>query len=266
MLKGFLSAAGLPPHILPSETSTLDAMRAALVSLYGGRNGKRVESLKGSHRGYGVLAIREGYRDIGGDNTLTCELYATRTTESIDIRFYESVTDETAERRRIYAQIDSERGMVDNTKVSDMIADIMGTLNGIRLRERGGVWWIPAGRIDQLRTIRALLSQAVPGVDIGIMTVHVDDDSVRAAISSIRAEAAAVTKEIQDKLVGCNGVVDSRAMTGMRSRLESLSARLSEYETSLGQALPDITAAVAQCQTACLLATMGQFDSAGFRF
>jgi hypothetical protein len=51
----------------------------------------------------------------------------------------------------------------------------------------------------------------------------------------------------------------------MKGRLEALSKRLTEYEVSLGTALPDITSAVGNCQTACLLAGMGQFDS-GFAF
>lgn len=266
-IKGMLSAAGLSPHYLPSETSTLDAMRAAMTSLYGGQGGYRIEPLKGARKGYGALRMEASYyRDIGSENMLTCELYATRSSETVDVRFYDEKLDEVTERARLFAQIDNERGRVDANKVSDMIGTILAGLSGIRLRDRGGVWWIPAGRIDRLRDIRALLQSAVPGVNIGIMTVQVDDDSVKAAIDSIRSEAVSVTSEVQGILVGSNGVLDSRKLTGMKARLEALTARLGEYEVSLGQALPDITGAVANCQTACLLAGMGKFDSTGFTF
>lgn len=253
---GFLSSVGLSASLCPSETSTLDAIKAALTSLYGGRNGRRIEALKGARRGFGALRITDGERDIGGENTLTCELRKTMFSESVDIKFYENVVDEAAERARIYKQIDNERGMVDANGVSDLIAAILGTLAGVRLRERGGVWWIPAGRITALREIRAALYAAVPGCDIGIMTVHVDDDSVKAAISSIRAEAVAITEEVRAKLTANS---DTRAINNMKARLESLTSRLTEYEASLGTALPDITGAVAQCQTALLLAQMGDF-------
>ena len=52
----------------------------------------------------------------------------------------------------------------------------------------------------------------------------------------------------------------------MKSRLESLTKRLTEYEVSLDTALPDIKEAVANCQAATLLAQMGSFDGVKFVF
>ena len=264
-IKGFLAAAGLSNSLLPSDVSTLDAMKAALGSLYGGRDGYRIEPLRGGRKGYGALRVSsDGARDISGENALTAELWASRTSESIDLTFYDQSLDSNTERPRIYAAIDRERGRVDSTKVADLIASLCGMSSGIRLRDRGGIWWVPAARVDTFREWRSLLQTAVPGVTIHMMTTLVDDDTVRAAVDSIRTEAVSVTAEVQARLVA--GCTDSRALSGMKSRLESLTKRLTEYEVSLDTALPDIKEAVANCQAATLLAQMGSFDGVKFVF
>jgi hypothetical protein len=233
--------------------------------LYGGKGGFRIEPLRGGRRGYGCLNVTaDGHRDISGENALTAELWSTRTMEQVRLSFYDENLDDTAERPRIHAAIDRERGRVDSNKVSDLVATLCSLSSGIRLRDRGGIWWVPSQRLDIFRQWRALLCAAIPGITIHMMVTQVDDDTVRAAIDAIRSEAVAVTAEVQSRLVG--GCSDSRALSHMKNRLESLRHKLVEYELSLDTALPDIKAAVANCETATLLAQMGNFDGGAFVF
>jgi hypothetical protein len=264
-IKAALTNAGLPMNLLPGEVSTLEAMKAALTSLYGGKGGYRIEPLRGGRRGFGALSVTsDSARDIAGENALTCELWTAGAMSQIDVKFYSDSFDDTVERPRIHAAIERERGRVDSNAVSDLIANLCGMAAGVRLRDRGGIWWVPAARLDTFRQWRAALSAAVPGITIQLMTTQVDDDTVRAAVDSVRAEAVAITAEVQQRLV--SGCSDTRALKHMTGRLEAMRHKLVEYELSLDTALPEIKAAVANCETATLLAQMGDFDAGKFAF
>lgn len=129
-----------------------------------------------------------------------------------------------------------QRGQVPSGAVGSALSRLAHMLGGVRLRDSGGVFWLPAESMEKWNAIAGVVMSAA---DEGRACVY----RLRTAIdeSTIEAVGDAITRDVEDS------VADIRKKLGSQERASSfekrkeeavaLDARITKYEQVLGRTL-----------------------------
>lgn len=149
------------------------------------------------------------------------------------------------------------KGETSSQAVSDCLVNILAHLGGVRLREAGGVYWIPASAISTWDDVSAMMESAGRN-RIERLTTIIDDKTVRAVQTAIVEEIQTAVSQINEDLAGGIG---SEAIDRRDAIAKSLFARIEMYEGILGVAMDQIKCAVEATQQALTLAALRQSDA-----
>lgn len=145
---------------------------------------------------------------------------------------------------------------ISSQSVSETLVKIMAHLGGVRLREAGGVYWIPQHALELWDQVSAIVEEAGKNRIERLRTI-IDDKTVRAVQTAIVEEITAATAQINEDLASGIGedAIDRRKLAA-----ERLYNRVEEYEAILGVAMDALKAAVKATQQALTLAALAQLD------
>ncbi len=135
--------------------------------------------------------------------------------------------------------------------VSQWLAALMVRLDGVSLRESGGVYFVPAVHADMWRKIVRLVGGA------GKHTIHnipamKSDETVEAVLAAVEQEAAAHVARMQELLQA-----DDLGERFLRSRLretDEVAAKVSRYDDLLGRKLEALRDRLIETQASLMLA------------
>lgn len=118
---------------------------------------------------------------------------------------------------------------------------VMGAMSGVALRPSGGVYWVPADRLETWIKV----ANAVEAAAVGTNTNSVHLLRTKADAATLRAIKDAITTEIAGELERMNteimsGTLGSRALETKLREAEALHGKLTAYEALLGETLSTI--------------------------
>jgi hypothetical protein len=140
--------------------------------------------------------------------------------------------------------------------VTRILTDIVSDLNGTTLRPTGGIYWLPADRLERWEMAADLIERASLDRKSRVYTLRtICDESavlaVRAALTAeIEREAADIEKRLHEPTAGYE------AKRTQRKRAEALRQKLTRYESDLGLTLNDLRGLLDQATDRAAVATL----------
>lgn len=152
------------------------------------------------------------------------------------------------------------RARVPALAVSGALTALAQHLGGVRLRESGGVFWLPADALDNWQAVvRAFEAAAESGGTVVYRLRTVVDDA------AVRAVGDAVTREVEEAVADIREKVrDQVRPTALRRRVDESEAvldKIERYEKILNQPLGALRKAAQEAEREASLAALASLGS-----
>ena len=151
--------------------------------------------------------------------------------------------------------LDHKRDYLPAPNVSEVMVRALHSWGATRLKDDGGVWFLPGEFVERYRAF----SNAIYGNDDGprfcctTFEIGSDPDTVGHVLDSLRAEVTAGVKEIMDDVLAAEGGMQDRSIRLRVERANGYLQRVAKYEAITGQTLADLSGAVEQTKQALAL-------------
>lgn len=130
--------------------------------------------------------------------------------------------------------------MLDDTDVSGWLVRIARHLDAVPLRESGGVYFVPAHRVEEMMRMRTALDRA-SHCCIHALPAARSEEVVAAVIDAVTTAVEAETRKIEEELEEPMG---ERALATRKQRLADELNRVARYEELLGVKLASLRGTV----------------------
>jgi hypothetical protein len=155
--------------------------------------------------------------------------------------------------RQLWQQVDTAfqaaRKIISPVATGGVLVKAIEKLNGIGLREQGGVYWIPEAKVATLEAIAEAVESSAEEKGksaVYLLRTLADASAMRAVRDGIETE---VRQEIERLTADIDsGTLGRRALVEREKRAQGLGGRLAEYETILGEALVAVRGQLDACQ------------------
>lgn len=108
-------------------------------------------------------------------------------------------------------------------------------LMAVSLRQRGGLYFIPANVVPLWRSLTAAIQQVNPNFKLYEVPAMKSDEAVRAVLDAVVREAEEESAQMQQQLD--DGALGKRALSSRVTRCDDIKAKLAHYEELLGVSL-----------------------------
>jgi hypothetical protein len=242
---------GLSEHLLPAARHATTVLRNALQQLYGG-NGHLIRPLDGGD-GWEVVDERKGVTSNDYAHILSARIHgvASRHIEA-------SVTTTADQRSAIVARFDELNNRLHADAVAALLTRyVSGPCHGTSLRPAGGVYWVPEDKLPQWKRLVAAVETAgeTPNSNgVYLLRTAADEGMVIAVRDAITHELTTAAAEIgEDAKSSALGEV---ALQGRVEASKKLSAKLTRYESLLGESLTSVRQSIATAKQAATVAVV----------
>ncbi len=179
----------------------------------------------------GFTAVKESRGD--DDNQYEGEFVAkvdevneTLTFSSSDIR-----------KDKVEAAYAAQKGKMNNNELTALMLEILNTkLNGVALRPRGGIYWVPGVQNQEWTKIK----EALAAVDNSIVIYHLEHDVgpeyLRAVRDAIVRDVTTESTALKEEILGPKQL-GKRALISKKKQAKSLLERIGKYEEYLSTSL-----------------------------
>lgn len=156
------------------------------------------------------------------------------------------------------------RSLVPASAVGTAITQLARHLGGVRLRDSGGVFWLPKDALAQWASVaRAFEEAAIKGGTVVYrLRTAIDDDAVRAVTDAITKDVEETVAEIKGKV---REQVRGKALQRRADEAAAMEARIGQYEAILGTTLDALRAKQKEAEreaSLAVLAAMGGGEDA----
>lgn len=246
---------------IPNKNTSNAALRSALTKTYGSRRTK-IDALDGN-RGFAVAQVSG---DVLNDvQTLDYEVkFCVQVpTTSHMIPFQNPKTGEIFDpplaqdcKNRFWEEMDK----VPSRNLSSSLVNIIhGPLNGICLKDTGGIYWIPETSVPVWQALSLILEQASSRNVLYKISSSIDEDSVKAICDALTSAVESELSQINDEIIG-GKLKQKRAYESRRNRSVELNDKVKSYRKILGVALEDLSE---QCEDSDMAACAAIFSTFG---
>ncbi len=229
-LRQGLDALGLGKHAPDARTPSA-ALRTALEEVFPSKS-YRVEPLK-SREAFEIIEVLRGERQ-------NVYRHAWRVCideqKAVDLQPFD---DNMAE--SIVWEFNKHLGLVTGPAVTQGLVGILSGMQGTRLRQNGGLYWLADTHRSQWREVADMV-EGVPGTGgrSAVYQIHhqMDHDAIRAVRDAICKQVAEDTQEIHDAVL--SGELGARALAHKQKQAKDLFGMITLYEEILGGGLGDL--------------------------
>lgn len=151
--------------------------------------------------------------------------------------------------------VDHRRDYLPAPAVSDVMVRALHAWGATRLKDDGGVWFLPGHHVGRYRAFADAIYAGgdAPRFCCTTFEIGSDPDTVGHVLDSLRAEVTAGIEEIMEDVLSAEGGMQDRSIRLRMSRADSYIQKVSLYETLTGQTLADLSGAVEQAKQALAL-------------
>jgi len=222
--------AGLDDKLLPAPTTRPTALKRAMQTFK--EPGVMVRKLKGEEVGF--ILVNETYADGRPEYSrgmeVTLDSSGSLAMAPHDDKLFASVQATFAHHLNYLSQHD----------ISSWLVDLARRARAVRLRDTGGIYFVPKTSIALWRAFTGALRGASRNALFEIPALHCDE-AVAAILDAITAEAdeacEAFTAELDAKLDD----MTAYSVRVRKARVEELRAKIASYEELLGVKMPALT-------------------------
>lgn len=136
--------------------------------------------------------------------------------------------------------------------VSDVMVRALHSWRATRLKDDGGVWFLPGEHIERYRAFANAIHAAGDGPRFCCTTFKIgsDPDTVGHVLDSLRAEVTAGIEEIMQDVLSAEGGMQDRSIRLRMSRADAYLKKVSLYEKLTGETLAGLSGALEQAKQA----------------
>jgi hypothetical protein len=152
----------------------------------------------------------------------------------------------------LHRTVDHRRDYLAAPMVSDVMVRALHSWGATRLKDDGGVWFLPSGCIDRYRSFANAIYGSGDGPRFCCTTFEIgsDPDTVGHVLDSLRAEVIDGVREIMGDVLAAQSGMQERSIRLRMSRADSYLKKVSLYEKLTGETLSDLSGAVEQAKQA----------------
>lgn len=243
-------SVGLDAEDLPGHTSTAVALRRALGKLFVKAHVdlQRIAATKTRPGGFAVVqmsqvdagdAIQDPHFEtllkVWLDDGIVHVSSTRRTTEGETLQL----------RRMVWDAFQEELQKADAHDLSPWLVRRVGAVNGVRLREGGGVYFVPETQAARWRKVAAVL-EGVSDSSVYEIPALRSDRAVSAIIDALVSEAQQEVTQMNADLDQAS--LGARALSSRTDSCASLILKVAEYEKLLGAKTGDLHKAMSALQ------------------
>lgn len=137
--------------------------------------------------------------------------------------------------------------------MGDWLCDKLTALGAVPLRDRGGVYFVPADCTPKFRKVAAALKLCSKHA-VHVVPAMKATDAVEAILSAVEADTRASCDEIAAEMA--SGKLGKRALEAREEKTVALAARAARYEQILGVSLAGLKASIDEATQAVAVATL----------
>lgn len=182
---------------------------------------------------HGAYAVLPRERD-SSDRPRFVTAWTARLNEASDLEFTDADPTTCDDVWWEYSQALQSYGHQD---LSAWLAQCAAHCSAVRLRSSGGFYFVPRPGLQLWRACVSAL-EAVSESRSFTIPALATRDAVAAVLHALREEAGEVLGAIDEELTG--GTLQARALKSRADKCRALEAKLTEYASLLGNALPDV--------------------------
>jgi hypothetical protein len=225
--------AGLNPDWLPNAPSAATALRRSMRSHEARRLLAR--PLDG---GEGWLLVRERLAvdsDTAYEATPLLRVSVNAAEDGADVSL---LVEHTEELEQVALAIRNEFGThLDRLAPEDVsvwLSRMMVKLDAVALRDTGGIYFVPNGRVELLRAI-AMVLRAVTAHVVYEMPAIKSEGAVEAILAAVESEAVQAAKKMEGAL--SDGALGARGLANREEQCREVERKVAGYESLLGRSL-----------------------------
>ncbi len=151
--------------------------------------------------------------------------------------------------------VNHRRDYLPGPIVSEVMVRALQSWAATRLKDDGGVWFVPGVHVEKYRVFANAIHADGDGPRFCCTTFEIgsDPDTVGHVLDSLRAEVASGIEEIMQDVLAAEGGLQDRSIRLRMGRVDAYLRKVSQYETLTGRTLSDLTGAVEQAKQALAL-------------
>lgn len=228
-LRAEWTARGLNEKLLPSPPGKSTALSRAMMDQATAHGADRILARPMAERGSKALVVEHVEASTpGGQDDLTYRVALRATVNGQDPKFEPSDHASIPEILRCYHRHLSALTADD---VGGWLVKLVAYCDGVRLRDTGGVYFVPESRREEWRSIATAI-HATSGHRINGIPALRAEDAVASILDAISEEAKRIAEDMQVELA--EGTVTPRKARKRIERWENAEAKITRYEELLG--------------------------------
>lgn len=236
------AAAGLDEKLLPDPPAPSTALRRAA---QGQAKGRRLVRPLEQRKGYALVDERAEGDDLDYDVECRVKLDAVC-----------RLVVEPADHPLVPVLREAYNRHLDECEPADIgswLVYLVGKVDGVPLRDTGGVYFIPSSRVAEWDRMTAAVRAASQHVVLGVPAMH-SDQAVASILDAIEVEAGEEARKMEVELT--EGKIGETARKNRISRCEAVEAKVARYEELLGCKLTKLTARLEELRADLCVATL----------
>lgn len=166
-----------------------------------------------------------------------------------------------ASQAKIQSAYEVYRATLGGTAIGGALVEIVKTLQGVSLKDSGGVYWLPPDKCERWEEIIKAFESAGDN-KVYIMRTVMDLQTVRAVSDNIADEVLKANQDLQDEI--CSGKLGEQAVLNRLEKARALHQRVRSYEEILGKTMQGLHDAILVADTAAASAVAVQESESVF--
>lgn len=236
-------AAGIAEADMPKNTTAKAALRRACAAL----TDKRTLARNLKSGGWAIV------QEVPIGDTLTHAVATTVELDSFSKLIFQTGALSYFE-KNIMDNFAASLLALDAADISSWLVRTAERLNGVALRDRGGIYFMPRQSLDTWHTATSVLRQQSKGCDVYEMPTLRSSEAVRSIIAALTREALSASEEIMQNID--SGKLGERALRSKSAECMYLTNKLASYEILLDSSLSVIKSRLEEVSAAATVAAL----------
>jgi hypothetical protein len=171
------------------------------------------------------------------------------------LRVGETMASADAVFHHLLSKVKERRDYLPAPMVSDVMVRALQSWSATRLKDDGGVWFVPSEHVNRYRAFAYAIAGDGDGPRFCVTPFEIgsDPDTVSHVLDSLRSEVTTGIQDIMDELLESQGSLQARSLRTRADRVNGYLDKVVQYEAITGHALSDLSAAIEQARQALAL-------------
>jgi hypothetical protein len=155
----------------------------------------------------------------------------------------------------LLSKVQERRDYLPAPMVSDVMVRALQSWAATRLKDDGGVWFVPSEQVARYRAFASAIAGDGDGPRFCLTPFEIgsDPDTVSHVLDSLRSEVTLGIQDIMDDLLESHGSLQARSLRSRLDRVNGYLDKVVQYEAITGHAMSDLSAAIERAKQALAL-------------